>query len=320
MKRSILSVCLLLVCLSMAAQKRMAVVESSAAFLRSAADYESSLETQLLMGRVVEILDSDSYWKKVRSIDPPYTAWVTEMSLAEKNGEEMEAYLNAPKYICTADHSHIYSAPSEKSGRICDLSAGGIVMKTLKGNGKAAKAGAFLAVTLPSGRQGFVPKRDLADFEEIAGMQTTQEGIVNTAKRFIGVPYMWGGNFSGGFDCSGLSMLVYFMNGISLPRNASQQAKCGIEVPLDELQPGDLLFFGRAATPEKAEGISHVAIYIGGGRIIHASEVVRNNTLTPGQPDSYVREVLHARRIIGYADRAHGLFPVSEMFGEHWRP
>ena len=81
------------------------------------------------------------------------------------------------------------------------------------------------------------------------------------------------------------------MNGIQLPRDASQQVLCGIEVPVGEMIPGDLVFFGNSS-------VAHVAIYIGDGRIILASQLVRINSLDPGAPDYYGRNILHVRRIL----------------------
>jgi len=88
-------------------------------------------------------------------------------------------------------------------------------------------------------------------------------------------------------DCSGLVRISHIMNGILLPRNASQQIKCGDRVELDQLQRGDLVFFGTPATDEKPIRVTHVGIYLGDGRIIHSSHRVRINSLTPGETDYY---------------------------------
>ena len=90
------------------------------------------------------------------------------------------------------------------------------------------------------------------------------------------------------------------MNSILLPRNTSQQVRAGVEVGLDGLQPGDLLFFGTPATDDKPERINHVGIYIGGNRFIHASQLVRISSLDPSEPDYYERKPLRVRRILGH--------------------
>jgi cell wall-associated NlpC family hydrolase len=81
------------------------------------------------------------------------------------------------------------------------------------------------------------------------------------ALRYLGVPYKWGGASPAGFDCSGLVMYVYAQLGISLPHFAAAQYGYGTPVSRDQLQPGDLVFF---------ENLNHVAIYIGGGQVVHA--------------------------------------------------
>ncbi len=91
--------------------------------------------------------------------------------------------------------------------------------------------------------------------------------IVGTAKRFIGVPYRWGGSSPRqGFDCSGLTMVVYQLNGLNLPRSSRQQYRAGTPVRQNELSRGDLVFFATSG----GRRVSHVGIYIGSGRFIHA--------------------------------------------------
>ena len=86
-------------------------------------------------------------------------------------------------------------------------------------------------------------------------------------ERYLGVPYLWGGCTPLGIDCSGFVQLVWRLNGASLPRDAHQQAECGQEVAPGEATAGDLLFFGG----ESGAGITHVAICLEGGRMIHAA-------------------------------------------------
>jgi len=91
--------------------------------------------------------------------------------------------------------------------------------------------------------------------------------IVKAAQSFIGVPYLWGGaSAETGFDCSGLTMTVYQLNGIDLPRTSGEQFGTGEEIGEKELRPGDLVFFATG----KGAKVSHVGIYTGNGHFIHA--------------------------------------------------
>ena len=100
------------------------------------------------------------------------------------------------------------------------------------------------------------------------GTDYLREALVNTAKDFIGVPYLWGGSSpDDGFDCSGLTMTVYQLNGLNLPRNSARQFEVGDSISKSNLQKGDLVFFALKGE----SSVSHVGIYIGDDKFIHAS-------------------------------------------------
>lgn len=102
---------------------------------------------------------------------------------------------------------------------------------------------------------------------EGAGDARLRQEILRTAKRFIGVPYRWGGESTvDGFDCSGLTMVVYQLNGLDLPRTSADQWRTGRPVGPHELSQGDLVFF---ATRGRGR-VSHVGIYLGGDTFLHA--------------------------------------------------
>jgi hypothetical protein len=90
--------------------------------------------------------------------------------------------------------------------------------------------------------------------------------LVKTAKSYIGTPYRWGGTTSSGFDCSGLTMVTYRVNGLNLPRVSRSQYNAGSYVSKSSLRPGDLVFFATGG----GRRVSHVGIYIGSGEFIHA--------------------------------------------------
>ncbi len=90
--------------------------------------------------------------------------------------------------------------------------------------------------------------------------------IIATAKKYIGVPYVWGGTTPAGFDCSGFVQYVFRQHGITLPRTSAQQYTAGKSVSKSNLKPGDLVFFATNYTK-----VNHLGIYIGNGQFIHAS-------------------------------------------------
>ena len=122
--------------------------------------------------------------------------------------------------------------------------------------------------------------------------------VLNTADRYLGVPYVWGGNTPNGFDCSGFTKYVFAKNGVSLPRTSREQARVGDAVPLDygAMLPGDILLFA-----EPGEAVSHVAIYVGSGRIIHASSAageVSYLDLDGSRGAWYVQNLVAVRRLL----------------------
>jgi hypothetical protein len=99
------------------------------------------------------------------------------------------------------------------------------------------------------------------------GNARLREEIVRTAGRYVGVPYRWGGESPRtGFDCSGLTMVVYRLNGLDLPRSSRQQWKVGRRIDRSRLQKGDLVFFATRG----GNRVSHVGIYTGGNKFLHA--------------------------------------------------
>lgn len=337
-----------------AAPKRWGIIDFSASYLRQSPDYESALETQELMGTPVEILGKNGYWLQVRT-PQPYTAWCTDKGVHEVDEAGIEEWVSACRYIVISPHSAVYRERTERSDVVCDLLEGDIVRAVLgKPQPKAHPQGlpvrrnGWAKVETPSGRTGWVKSSDVRDFRKWAKESAaTGKTVVETAMRFVGTPYLWGGMSPNGFDCSGLVRFAYFMNGLLLPRNASQMAFCGRPVPVfgcqaaepgdgseegagdgseghlagiheeerraerpkeqcqfcaDSLRAGDLLFFGKRGADGTPDRITHVGLYIGDGRMIHSSHLVRVNSLVPGEADYYenARRLLSAVRIIGH--------------------
>jgi gamma-D-glutamyl-L-lysine dipeptidyl-peptidase len=130
----------------------------------------------------------------------------------------------------------------------------------------------------------------------------------------MGAPYLWGGTSMKGVDCSGFVKTAYYLQGVILPRDASQQARVGevvdimqadtvsMEKALSNLRRGDLLFFSPLKDGKPTGRVTHVAMYMGDGKFIHSSGLVRINSMKKGDPD-YAdwesRALVGARRIAG---------------------
>lgn len=304
-----------------------AVINTSSVFMRGEASYTSENVSQSRMGTPVQVLERTGYWVKIRTPEP-YEGWVNELTLAPLP----DNYASLPRYIYLSESGFVYAEPSIKAARLSDIKMSDIIRtgctegekmrtegeKTCPRGGKQQccgenhTAGEWAAVQLWDGRKGWVPANAVADFrqwmsdggslaEKAAQKGSAGSGIaadeiaeklVATARLFLGAPYMWGGMSAGLFDCSGLTGFCYFMAGIQLPRDASQQIKLGEPVEFDDMQAGDLVFFGNTS-------VGHVALCTGPGRIIHSSQIVRENSLIKGEPDYYGRNILGIRRIIG---------------------
>ena len=303
MKKIVMILAVLMCMASASAQdKKWAVVELSSIYMRIAPDYESALETQELMGTIVEVVGEKNYWREIVS-PQPYKAWCTEKGIVMMSDTELKAYKAAPKCIFTELYGHVYEQPSATAATVCDL-VGGDIMRI------ADKKGKWTMILLPSGKEGWVESKNIKVHDSFLSIAKGEgnadsisdekmESIITTALKLKGTPYFWGGMTPKGVDCSGLVRWSCLMNGILLPRNASQMVHCGDEVSLDQLQRGDLVFFGTPAQDGKPRRVTHVGIYIGDGRIIHSSHLVRVNSLDPSQPDYYenAHKLIAARRL-----------------------
>lgn len=124
-----------------------------------------------------------------------------------------------------------------------------------------------------------------------AQTESIGQQIVDTAKQYLGVPYVWGGSSTSGFDCSGFTKYVFAQHGYTLNRTAAQQLSQGVSVT--DLQVGDLVFFDR--TYNTVSAATHVGIYVGNNEFIHAGgDSVK---ITPLSNDYYASRYIGAKRI-----------------------
>jgi len=120
----------------------------------------------------------------------------------------------------------------------------------------------------------------------------TADKIIATAKKYIGVPYVWGGTTTSGFDCSGFTQYVFKQHGVSLLRTSKQQYSMGTSVSRSGLKKGDLVFFNTSGS-----GVSHVGIYMGNNQFIHAS-TSKGVTISSLTSSYWMGTYLGARRVL----------------------
>ncbi len=265
-------------------EKIYGIISVSVANMRAKPAHQSELVNQVLMGNSVKILKRQGYWYLIQT-EPPenYIGWIEEGSLNIVDSRGFKKWENMKKVIFTDYFGFVYSQKDKKSIPVSDLSMGNILSVE-------KSEGSWFKVILPDGRSGYVEKNSVEDFERWRTSARLSVGnIINTAKKFVGFPYLWGGTSVRGFDCSGFTKIVFKMNGFELPRDADQQSQLGIEVDpgkdFENLKPGDLLFFGQRAEDGKPERITHVGIYLGNKEFIHCSGKVSIDSFDPKAPN-----------------------------------
>lgn len=227
--------------------------------VRSKPSTESARVTLLDDGATVYVVACAGEWRKVR-LASGKTGYVREDFLGMRSR--------------TGIRPQVETASSRKAGR---SERSRVASRNERGHARRAAS-------------RNVPERS----EAVAhtGGRPGSSGVVRTAFAFRGTRYRYGGSSRRGFDCSGFTSHVFGRNGISLPHNAAAQFRCGTPVPKSQLKEGDLVFFQTTR-----RGISHVGIYIGNGRFVHASSAkgrVRVDTLASGY---YAQRYRGARRV-----------------------
>lgn len=220
---------------------------------------DADVVSQAILGSNVGVLELQKDWAKVRTSDR-YTGWMPLSASIELKGSgypskgravQVESlFANLYRETDITRHQPLITAPFETR------------LDVIK-DGTGDDAG-WLQVLLPDGRAAWIQSSDVNP----APKPLTIEESIALAKRFLGLPYLWGGRSSYGYDCSGFTQMLVRSRGINMPRDADLQAAWdGMQViERKDLRAGDLLFFG--AGPGK---ITHTAMYIGNGEIIHAT-------------------------------------------------
>jgi cell wall-associated NlpC family hydrolase len=246
--------------------------------------------TQARLGEIVRILDDQGDWVRVQLESDGYIGWMRAGTLYradEKTLRDHGASCNAlvqgelvPAYADAARTSEVSKLPFAISVPIIEQRED------------------VAAVCLPDGRVVWVTQDSLLPLAQrpradAAGIAYT----LSLIRRFVGVPYFWGGRTPFGYDCSGLAQTFWGFMGVAIPRDADQQLRAGTPVE-GVARAGDLLFFGEETElSERYERITHVAISLGGNEFIHANATawgVSYNSLDPAAPNyrAWLREHL----------------------------
>ena len=244
-----------------------AIVKISVANLRSKAGHSKELATQATLGTPVKVYKNDGDWYLIQTPDN-YLAWVDKGGIEILKNNDFKNWKKANKIIYTDITGFSYTSTTRQE-TVSDLVAGSILELV-------ADEGSFYQVKYPDGRLAFVKKEEAQTYNSwLTALNPTEESLVATSKQLMGLPYLWGGTSSKGVDCSGFTKTIYFLNGMVLPRDASQQVNAGTIVDKDKdfskLAVGDLLFFGRPATDSTKQRVVHVGMWIGNNQFIHSS-------------------------------------------------
>lgn len=290
----------------MPADSAYGVVHISVCNLREEGKFTSGMSTQALLGMPVKVLQYNG-WYEIQTPDD-YTGWVHRMVITPMSKERYDEWNRAEKIVVTSHYGFAYEKPDESSQPVSDVVAG----NRLKWEGSK---GHFYQVSYPDGRKAYLSKSiSQPEAEWRASLKQDVESIIETAYSMMGIPYLWAGTSSKGVDCSGLVRTVFFMHDIIIPRDASQQAYVGEHIDIapdfSNVKRGDLVFFGRKATAERKEGISHVGIYLGNKQFIHALGDVHVSSMNPADQnyDEFnTKRLLFAVRFLPYINKEKGM-------------
>ncbi len=278
------------------------VVTISVANLRSKPKHSAELATQATLGTPVKVYKREGEWYLIQTPDN-YLSWVDAGGIILCTKERFLEWQSSPKIIYTKTFGQSFST-EDKTQIVSDLVAG-CILEILEEDDN------FYKIRYPDERIAMVPKAAADDYTSwLNNFKPNSDALVERAKTLVGVPYLWGGTSTKAMDCSGFTKTIYFLNGIILPRDASQQVHTGNLVDEDKnfknLEKGDLLFFGQPATKTNKEKVVHVGMWIGNDEYIHASGQVRISSVNPNAVnfDEYnLNRYLRSKRILKVQDK-----------------
>jgi cell wall-associated NlpC family hydrolase len=232
------------------------------------------IQTQALFGEPVQVLAQRGAWTRIAVIDQPtpkdrrgYPGWVPTRQLVTSPGF---GRLLAGEIAVVTHPTALLRGPGSQ-----------FVISFGTRLPVAGRPGADLLLLTPTGTTARIARSAVRLYRSAGAIPVpTGQAIVDTARRFLGVRYLWGGTSAFGFDCSGLINLVYRSYGVIVPRDAEPQFLAGRPVPFAQLRPGDVIFYGRSY-------VHHAALYAGNGMMIEAPDSASSVRLTPVRTADY---------------------------------
>lgn len=255
------------------------IARSAVAPLFAAASLRTEQVSQLVLGETAEVLETSGTWHRVRTATDGYEGWIHAGYLLEVDDAA------AARWRAEADGWSVGAEVETATGR-----------RRLPVRARAALEHG--RVRLPDGQAGPLVTGHVLPADELireAGAVPPEQWA---AQVFAGTRYEWGGVTEFGVDCSGLVQTTFAARGVRLPRDSSAQAREGLEVPLGDVRPGDLLFFS-----ENGRSVSHVAFAAANDCLTHSTVScggVLTEPWTPGHRAAQLRaQFVTARRIAG---------------------
>ena len=236
--------------------------------VREQASEEAELVGKMPRDAGCEILGTEGEWTPIQSGE--VTGYVkSEFLMTGKEAEDYAPQVSSEIATCTTQTLRVREEPNTEC-EILALMPEGEEVEVIEDQGE------WLKVSVDS-EEGYVSADYVSVSNELnkamtmtevrygQGVSDVKVDLVAYACQFVGNPYVWGGtSLTHGADCSGFTLSIFAKYGIYLPHSSAAQANCGRRISASEAQPGDLFFYGGGR-------ISHVAIYIGNGQIVHAS-------------------------------------------------
>jgi hypothetical protein len=271
------------------------IINNSVANLRKNPSHSSELVSQTILGTGVSILKKEGEWYLIQTPDK-YISWIDHGGIVLMSKEKYDNYFASDIGVFTKPYGFSYE--TKKKNRVVSDLVLGSALKAVDIRSKHTK------YEYPDGRTAWIENGLMNSISSIRGMNYSIQNLLKNAHSLIGVPYLWGGTSSKGFDCSGYTKSVYLMNGYILPRDASQQVKEGVFVDDSRnwnlLEAGDLMFFGYYKDDKLR--IDHVSIWLGDGYFIQSSKNVRISSVyseNSNFDDYHMAKYIESRRIIG---------------------